>query len=92
MTTGVFIAVYTAVATAVGLTYFMRQQWHDFFDRHAIRGDAREVLTLHLLIGAAAVGAAWPVAIVFALYGLWAGHARRATGQPAVPAEKRAEI
>ena len=69
MTTGVFIAVYAVVATAVGLAYFARQQWHDFFDRHAIRGDAREALTLHLLIGAAAVGAAWPVAIVFAA--LW---------------------
>lgn len=92
MTTGVFIAVYAVVATAVGLAYFTRQQWHDFFDRHAIRGDAREALTLHLLIGAAAVGAAWPVAIVFALYGAYATHAQRAAERPAARAEKRAEI
>jgi hypothetical protein len=92
MTMGMFIAVYAVVATAIGLAYFARQQWHDFFDRHAIRGEAREALTLHLLIGAAAVGAAWPVAVVFALYGVYMTHARRVAGRPPAPAEKRAEI
>ncbi len=92
MTTGVFIAVYAIVATAVGLTYFTRQQWPEFLDRHAIRGEARDVLTLHLLIDAAAVGAAWPVAIVFALYGACVIHVRRAPERRAAPAEKRAEV
>jgi hypothetical protein len=92
MTTGVFIAVYAIMATAVGLAYFVRLQWDEFFDRNAIRGEAREVLTLHLLIGAAAVGAAWPVAIVFALYGVYATHAKRSTGRPVGRAEKRAEV
>jgi hypothetical protein len=92
MTTGLFIAVYATVATAIGFAYFARQQWHDFFDRNTIRGEAREVLTLHLLIGAAAVGAAWPVAIVFALYGAYAAHAKRAEGLRATAAEKRAEV
>ena len=92
MTTGVFIAVYATVATAIGLAYFSLQQWHEFFDRKGIRGEAREILTLHLLIGAAAVGAAWPVAIVFALYGLWAMRAKRAAGGAASAAEKRVQI
>jgi len=92
MTTGLFIAIYAAVATVIGFAYFARQQWHGFFDRNAIRGEAREVLTLHLLIGAAAVGAAWPVAIVFALYGAYTVHAKRSAGPRAAPAEKRAEV
>ncbi len=92
MTTGVFIAVYAVMATAVGLVYFTRQQWHEFFDRHAIRGETREILTLHLLVGAAAVGAAWPVAIVFALYGAYVTHAQRSAERSLTPAEKRAEV
>jgi hypothetical protein len=78
MTTGVFIAVYAVMATMVGMAYFAYQHWGDFFDQHDIRGEARETLALHLLIGAAAVGAAWPVAMAFALYGACATYARRA--------------
>lgn len=92
MTMGVFVAVYAIMATAIGLAYFSRQQWHEFFDRNAIRSEAREVLTLHLLIGAAAVGAAWPVAIVFALYGAYATHSKRSGARPTARGEKRAEI
>ena len=69
MTTAGFVAVYAIVATAVGMTYFAMRRWDDFFDHHAIDGEARETLTLHLMLGAAAIGAAWPVGIVFALYG-----------------------
>ena len=72
MTTAAFIAIYAIMATAVGMAYFTHRRWDTFFDAHAIRGEAREVLTLHLMLGAAAVGAAWPVGIVFMLYGLWA--------------------
>lgn len=69
MTTAGFIAVYAVIATAVGMTYFAMRRWDEFFDEHAIDGDARDTLTLHLMLGAAAIGAAWPVGIVFALYG-----------------------
>jgi hypothetical protein len=92
MTTGVFIAVYAIVATATGFAYFARQQWHEFFDRNAIRGEARETLTLHLLIGAAAVGAAWPVAVVFALYGAYVTYAQRSAERSTAQAAKRAEV
>jgi hypothetical protein len=69
MTTAGFVAVYAIIATAVGMTYFAMCRWEEFFDRHAIDGEARESLTLHLMLGAAAIGAAWPVGILFALYG-----------------------
>jgi hypothetical protein len=72
MTTAAFIAVYAIIATAVGMAYFTHRRWDAFFDAHAIRGETREVLTLHLMLGAAAVGAAWPVGIVFVLYGVLA--------------------
>lgn len=77
MTTAAFIAIYAIVAIAVGMAYFLRQQWQEFFDSNRLHGDARERLTLHLMIGAAGVGAAWPVAIVFATYGLCAMRMRR---------------
>lgn len=84
MTTGFFIAVYAIIATAVGMAYFAQQRWHAFFDRHGISGDARDSLALHLLIGAAAIGAAWPVAIIFALYGVYMTYARRVAGRSAL--------
>jgi hypothetical protein len=68
MTTAAFIAVYAIVATAVGMAYFAHCHWDAFFDTHAIRGEAREMLLHHLVLGAAAVGAAWPVCFVFLLY------------------------
>ena len=68
MTTAGFIAVYAIIATVVGMAYFVHRRWDAFFDRHAIHGQARETLLLHLMLGAAAIGAAWPVGIVFALY------------------------
>jgi hypothetical protein len=68
MTTAGFIAVYAIIATVVGMAYFAHRRWDGFFDRHAIHGEARETLVLHLMLGAAAIGAAWPVGIVFALY------------------------
>jgi hypothetical protein len=78
---GVFIATYAFIAVAVGWLYFARQNWPEFFRRHAIRDSARDPLTLHLMIGAAAVGAAWPVAIVFVLYAGYMALARRLTGR-----------
>jgi len=69
MTTAGFIAVYAIVATVVGMAYFAHCRWDAFFDQHAIHGEAREALLFHLMLGAAAIGAAWPVGIVFALYG-----------------------
>jgi hypothetical protein len=83
MAAGVFIAVYALVACGVGWLYFARQQWPEFFERHAIGHSARESLTLHLTIGAAAVGAAWPVALVYALYGGYVTFVRRLTDRPA---------
>ncbi|HEX2115396.1 MAG TPA: hypothetical protein VHM01_13400 [Alphaproteobacteria bacterium] len=68
MTTAGFIAVYAIIATVVGMAYFAHRRWDAFFDRHTIHGEARETLMLHLMLGAAAIGAAWPVGIVFALY------------------------
>jgi hypothetical protein len=76
----VFVAVYAITGTVVGLAYFTLQQWDAFFARHAIGEPAREHLRLHLMIGAAGVGAAWPVALVFALYGALAPRMRRAGG------------
>jgi hypothetical protein len=54
--------------TGVGMAYFARCRWESFLDAHAIGGEAREVLLLHLMLGAAAVGAAWPVGILFLVY------------------------
>lgn len=72
MATAVFIAMYAIIATAVGMAYFTHRRWDSFFDEHAIHGAARETLTLHLMLGAAALGAAWPVGVVFMLYGMLA--------------------
>lgn len=79
MATAVFIAAYAAIATVVGMAYFVRCRWTLFFDAHAIGGEAREVLLLHLMLGAAAIGAAWPVGIVFGIYAAVAG---RCAGPP----------
>jgi hypothetical protein len=68
MSTAAFIAVYAIIATAVGMAYFTHRRWDAFFETHAIRGEAREMLLHHLVLGAAAVGAAWPAGIVFLLY------------------------
>ena len=68
MTTVIFVAVYAIIATAVGMAYFTHRRWDAFFDAHAIHDEARETLTLHLMLGAAAAGAAWPVGVVFLLY------------------------
>jgi hypothetical protein len=68
MTTAVFVAAYTIIATAVGMAYFTHRRWDAFFDAHAIHGEAREALTLHLVFGAAALGSAWPVGVIFLLY------------------------
>lgn len=81
--TWLFVAIYALIASGVGLFYFMHQQWPEFFERHRIDEQAREPLILHLTIGAAAVGAAWPVAAVFALYGAYMSFVRRATGRAA---------
>ena len=81
MAAGVFVAAYALIACAVGWFYFTRQQWPDFYDRHGIEDAAREPLTLHLMIGAAAVGAAWPVAAVFALFGAYMTLSRRLPGR-----------
>lgn len=81
MTTAAFVAVYAIIATAVGMAYFTHRRWDAFFDAHGIRGEAREALTLHLMLGAAALGAAWPVGIVLVLYGVLAP--RLATGERA---------
>ena len=77
MTTAAFIAVYAIIATAVGMAYFAHRRWDAFFEHHAIRGEAREMLVLHLMLGAAAIGAAWPVGIAFALYGALRTRSRR---------------
>jgi hypothetical protein len=92
MTTAAFVAVYAVIATAVGMAYFAHRRWDGFFDRHAIHGDARETLTLHLMIGAAAIGAAWPVGLVFALYGLLAPRIHPAGGVGTDTREKRAPV
>lgn len=84
MTTGLFIGAYAVIATVVGMAYFTHQQWHDFFDRHGADREIRETLMLHLSIGAAAIGAAWPVAAVFILYAAYVTYARR-------PAERGAQ-
>lgn len=76
----VFVAVYAITGTIVGLSYFTHQQWDAFFTRHNIGEQACERLRLHLMIGAAGVGAAWPVALVFALYGVLAPRVRRPGG------------
>jgi hypothetical protein len=88
MATAAFVAVYAIMATAVGMTYFTHCRWDAFFDTHAIRGEAREALTLHLMLGAAAIGAAWPVGIIFVLYGLLAPR----LGTTAERAGKRASV
>jgi hypothetical protein len=72
MATAAFIAIYAIIATAVGMAYFTHRRWDAFFDEHAIHGTARDALTLHLMLGAAALGAAWPVGVVFMLYGMLA--------------------
>ena len=72
MATAAFIAIYAIIATAVGMAYFTHRRWDGFFDEHAIHGAAREALTLHLMLGAAALGAAWPVGAVFMLCGMLA--------------------
>lgn len=69
MTGAAFVALYATIATAVGWIYFTQLQWPAFFDRNRLSEEARETLTLHLMIGAAAVGAAWPAALIFGLYG-----------------------
>jgi hypothetical protein len=86
MANAAFIVAYAVIATAVGMAYFLSCRWDHFFEQHAIRGDARDALMLHLMIGAAAVGAAWPVGIIFALY---SGVAQRFRGSDAQP-ERRA--
>ena len=68
MTTAAFVAVYAIIASAVGMAYFSYCRWNAFLASHAIDGQAREALLLHLMLGAAAVGAAWPVGVVFLLY------------------------
>lgn len=78
-----FVAIYAFIACGVGWFYFMRQQWPEFFERHGIDDAAREPLVLHLTIGAAAVGAAWPVAVVFAIYGVYMNFVGRVTGRAA---------
>ena len=76
MTTTVFIAAYATIATVVGMAYFTYLRWDVFFETHAIGAEAREVLLLHLMLGAAAIGAAWPVGILFAIYAALAGRLR----------------
>jgi hypothetical protein len=76
LATAVFIAAYATIATVVGMAYFVRRRWDLFFDTHAIGGEAREVLLLHLMLGAAAIGAAWPVGVVFGAYVAVAGRSR----------------
>ena len=73
MTTIAFIAVYAIIATAVGMAYFTYHRWEHVLDARGIRGETREVMLLHLMLGAAAIGAAWPVGIVLALYAVAAG-------------------
>jgi hypothetical protein len=68
MATAAFVAVYAIIASAVGMAYFAYCRWDVFLASHAIGGEARETLLLHLMLGAAAVGAAWPVGLVFLLY------------------------
>ncbi len=80
LTTGLFVVIYALIASVAGWFYFMHQQWPEFFERHGIDDPAREPLILHLTIGAAAVGAAWPVALVFVLYAGYMAFVRRATG------------
>lgn len=80
MTAAAFIATYAIVATAVGMAYFSYRRWGLFLDTHAIRGEAREVLMLHLMLGAAAVGAAWPVGVMFAAYAVLFGRSRAVEG------------
>lgn len=90
MTDAAFVAFYAIIATAVGWIYFTQQQWPEFFDRNRLPADAQETLTLHLVIGAAAIGAAWPVALIFGLYGAYATLARRIGNGPAeAPASDR---
>jgi hypothetical protein len=72
MSGATFVALYAITGTIVGLSYFTHQRWDAFFARHSIEGEGRGTLRLHLTVGAAAVGAAWPVALLFALYAaLW---------------------
>jgi len=90
MASAAFVAAYAAIATAVGMAYFLYRRWDRFFEQHAIRGEAREALMLHLMLGAAAVGAAWPVGIVFALYCLAAQRLR--STEAAAPGAKRVPL
>ena len=92
MTDAAFIAAYAAIATAVGMAYFLYRRWDQFFEHYAIDGEARETLMLHLVLGAAAVGAAWPVGIVFLLYCLVAERRRPAHSAPSDRQPKRAPL
>jgi hypothetical protein len=82
MANAAFIAAYAAIATAVGMAYFLFCRWDQFFERNAIHDGARDALMLHLMLGAAAVGAAWPVGIVFALYSRVAPRFRGSDAEP----------
>jgi hypothetical protein len=82
MENAAFVAAYAVIATTVGMAYFLYWRWDQFFEQHAIRGAPRERLLLHLMLGAAALGAAWPVGIVFALYGIAMQRVRGAEPAP----------
>lgn len=92
LNSAIFIIAYAIISTTVGAAYFAYHRWESFLDTQGIRGETRATLLLHLMLGAAAIGAAWPVGIAFALYSAAAGRARQAAPRPSRLANARTRL